>query len=329
MWLNSRRVDHPGFYEHTTTTGSRSAGNPFAERAIQSWRRLLYAQYRAVEQQWDEQAVPRRQRRFNWVPYCGTITQQYNERRHNTIRAKPAGAVAGIDPTYAETRQQIVNAAQKAYGGFEVDRQQPAFLSLNNRILKVGDLVRTLIIKKGPGLSTRNAAKSNKVSAGNSWSDDIFIVARVHAAQTMGNSTYTLAERGDDGQPGTGKEGVWTRQQLQHTPPETVKHLPVAPVASPAQPAVDDDDGDDDNQFHIATSAHPRPEKRSGHRYRVNDVLFFKNDYFVGVVGGLESPALRSDRTGVVLKCTHVNTPIECGRVHSYTLFCSTTRLER
>ena len=44
-WLNSSRVDHPGFYEHTTTTGSRSAGNPFAERAIQSWRRLLYAQY--------------------------------------------------------------------------------------------------------------------------------------------------------------------------------------------------------------------------------------------------------------------------------------------
>ena len=63
VWLNARRVDHPGFYEHSTTTGSRSAGNPFAERAIQSWRRLLYAQYRAVEKQWDEQAVPRRQRR--------------------------------------------------------------------------------------------------------------------------------------------------------------------------------------------------------------------------------------------------------------------------
>ena len=104
-WLNSSRVDHPGFYEHTTMTGSRSAGNPFAERAIQSWRRLLYAQYRAVEKQWDEQAVPRRLRRFNWVPYCDIITQQYNERRHSTIRAKPADAVAGVDPTYVETRQ--------------------------------------------------------------------------------------------------------------------------------------------------------------------------------------------------------------------------------
>ena len=120
----------------------------------------------------------------------------------------------------------------------------------------------------------------------------------------MGNSTYTLAERGDDGQPGAGKRGVWTRQQLQHIPPETIKHLPVSPVASPAQPAVDDDDGDDDNQFHNAASAHPRPEKRSGRRYRVNDVLFFKTDYFVGAVGGLEAPALRRDRTGVVLKCT-------------------------
>ena len=109
-------------------------------------------------------------------------------------------------------------------------------------MLKVGDLARTLIIKKGPGLSTWNAAKSSKVSAGNNRSDGIFIVARVHAAQTTGNSTYTLAERGDDGQPGAGKKGVWTRQQLQHPPPKTVKHLPVAPVASPAQLAVDDDD---------------------------------------------------------------------------------------
>ena len=177
-----------------------------------------------------------------------------------------------------ETRQQIVKAAQRAYGGLEVDRRQPAFSSRSNRVLKVEDLVRTLIIKKGPGLSTWNAAKSNKVSAGNNWSDSIFIVVRVHAARTMGNSTYTLAERDGNGQPGTGKKGVWARQQLQHTPPETVKHPPVAPVASPAQPAVDDDDGDDDNQFQNAASAHLRPEVRSGHRYRVNVVLFFKKN---------------------------------------------------
>ena len=177
--------------------------------------------------------MPRRQRRFNWVSYCGIITQQHNERRHSTIRAKPVDAVAGVDPTYVETRQQIVKAAQKSYGGLVVDRIQPAFSSRSNRVLlKVGDLVRTLIIKKGPGLSTWNAAKSNKVSAGNNWSDDIFIVARVHAAQTTGNSTYTLSERDDNGKLGTGKKGVWAHQQLQHIPPETVKHLPVAPVAS-------------------------------------------------------------------------------------------------
>ena len=143
-----------------------------------------------------------------------SLPKQYNERRHSTIRARPADAVIGIDPTYAETRQQIVNAAQRAYGGLEVDRIQPGFSSRSNRVLMVGDLARTLIIKKGPGLSTWNAAKSNKISAGNNWSDGIFIVARVHAAQTMGNSTYTLAERGDDGQPGAEKKGVWTRQQL-------------------------------------------------------------------------------------------------------------------
>ena len=134
---------------------------------------------KAWKKQWDERAVPRRQRRFNWVPYCDIVTQQYNERRHSTIRAKPADAVVGTDPTYVETRRQIVKAAQKAYGGLVVDRRQPAFSSRSNRVLNVGDLVRTLIIKKGPGLSTWNAAKSNKVSAGNNWSDDIFIVARV------------------------------------------------------------------------------------------------------------------------------------------------------
>ena len=145
-WLNSRRMDHPGFYEHTTTTGSRSAGNPFAERAMQSWRRLLYSQYRAVEKQWDEQGAPHRNRRFNWVPYCDNITQRYNERRHNTIRAKPSDAATGVDPTYQETRQQIIRAARQAYGSLEVDREQPSFSSRDNRVLKVGDMVRTLII---------------------------------------------------------------------------------------------------------------------------------------------------------------------------------------
>ena len=171
-------------------------------------------------------------------------------------------------------------------------------------------------------------AKSNKVSAGNNWSDDVFIVVRVHAARTWGNSAYVIAGRDDNGQPGIEKKGVWTRQQLQHIPPETIRHIPVAPVAPPAQPAVDDDDGDDDNQFQNAASAHPRPKKRSGHRYRVDDVLLFRKDYFVGAVGGLEAPALRRDRTGVVLKCTREH-PNRVRKVHSYTVFCSTILLER
>ena len=53
------------------------------------------------------------------------------------------------------------------------------------------------------------------------------------------------------------------------------------------------------NQFHNAASAHPRPKKRSGHRYRVNDVLFFEKDCFVGVVGG-GSRHLPSDATALV-----------------------------
>ena len=136
----------------------------------------------------------------------------------------------------------------------------------------------------------------------------MFIVVRVNAARTWGNSTYIISERDDNGQPGTEKKGVWTRQQLQHIPPGTIRHIPVAPVAPPAQPTGDDGGGDEDNQFNNAASAHPRPEVRRGHRYKTNDVLFFKKKYFEeedeGAVGGLEVPALRRDRTGVVLDCT-------------------------
>ena len=73
-WLTKMHADHPDHYQFTTTTGSRSAGNPFAERAIQSFKRLLYSQYRAVEAEWGKNGVDKRKRRFNWVPYCDAIT---------------------------------------------------------------------------------------------------------------------------------------------------------------------------------------------------------------------------------------------------------------
>ena len=97
---------------------------------------------------------------------------------------------------------------------------QPAFSSKANRVLSPGDLVRTLINRKGPHLSTWNAAKPNTVSAGKNWSGEVFVVARVRVAQTYGNSAYAIAERGPNGQISSEKRGVWTRQQLQHIPPK-------------------------------------------------------------------------------------------------------------
>ena len=219
QWLNQMRAKHTNFYEYTTKTGSRSAGNPFAERTIQSWKRLLYTQYRAVEKEWDEKGIEKRKRRFNWLAYCDLIAQRYNTRRHSTIKAKSINAIAG-NLTYAETRKRIAQSAKKAYGDLEVDRVQPAFSSKANRVLSPGDLVRTLINKKGPHLSTWNAAKPNTVSAGKNWSGEVFVVARVRVAQTYGNSAYAIAERGPNGQISSEKRGVWTRQQLQHIPPK-------------------------------------------------------------------------------------------------------------
>ena len=307
QWLNQMRTKHTDFYEYTTTTGSRSAGNPFAERAIQSWKRLLYTQYRAVEREWDENSIDKRKRRFNWLPYCDLVTERYNTRRHSTIKAKPIDAIAG-NPSYSDTRKRIAQSAKKAYGDLEVDRSQPAFSSKANRVLSPGDLVRTLIIKKGPHLSTWNAAKSNTVSAGENWSKEVFIVARVHVAQTYGNSTYVIAERGPNGQLGSEKKGVWTRQQLQHIPPETA-----LPDVEPDDGDDDDDDDDDDQeagQFVDAATAHPRPPIRGNWRYKKGDVLMFRKPYFMedddGAVGGLEAPALRRDRTGVILQRTRL-----------------------
>ena len=101
--------------------------------------------------------------------------------------------------------------------------------------------------------------------------------------------------------------GLFSSFSIPPRPPETINHTPVAPVAPPTQQAADDGGGDEDNQFNNAASAHRRPEVRRGHRYKTNDVLFFRKKCFEedaeGAVGGLEASALRRDRTGVVLEC--------------------------
>ena len=123
------------------------------------------------------------------------ITQRYNERRHNTIKARPIDAIGGITPTYQETQRQIIDSARKRYGDHVSDRMQPGFSSAENRDLDVGDLVRTLNIKGGPGRATWSAKKSNKMSAGGNWSEDLFVVARLRRANSnWGNSSYILAE---------------------------------------------------------------------------------------------------------------------------------------
>ena len=76
---------------------------------LQTFRRLLYSHYRSIEEQWETNNVAAQQRVFNWVPVLDTITQRYNERRHNTIKARPIDAIAGVSLAYQETQQQIVD----------------------------------------------------------------------------------------------------------------------------------------------------------------------------------------------------------------------------
>ena len=205
----------------------------------------LYSHYRSIEEQWETNNTPAQQRVFNWVPVLDTITQRYNERRHNTIKARPIDAIAGVNPTYQETQQQIVDSARQRYAGHVVDRQQPGFSSEENRDLDIGDLVRTLIVKSGPGRATWSAKKSNKMSAGGNWSEELFVVARLRRANNIwGNSSYIIAEL-DQTQPqniGDHKTGVYTRQQLLHCPLETLNYL-----SSSDDDSSDDDSSDEDD----------------------------------------------------------------------------------
>ena len=194
-FMTQQQNQHPGFYEQKYTTGSKSSGNAWAERVLQSWRRLLYSYYRqTVLSFWETNNIPAAQRTFNWVPIVDVITQRYNERRHNTIKARPIDAIRG-NPTYQETQTKIIDAARKQYGNHITDRIQPGFSSDDNKQLDVGDLVRTLRIKSGPGKATWSAKDSNKMSAGGNFSTDLYVVSRVRRANNnWGNSSYILAE---------------------------------------------------------------------------------------------------------------------------------------
>ena len=297
-YMVAQNSQNPDFYEQKFTTGSRAAGNAFAERVLQSYRRLLYSHYRTIESQWEESNTPAQQRVFNWVPVLDLITQRYNERRHNTIKARPIDAIAG-NPTYQATQQQIVNSARQRYAGHVTDRQQPGFSSEDNRDLDIGDLVRTLNIKGGPGRATWNAKKSNKMSAGGNWSEELSVVARLRRANNnWGNSSYIIAEL-DQTQPfniGDHKSGVYTRQQLLHCPPETLNYLDSDPDSSSS-------DDDEDNQPVNAIAVDPRPLVNGTWRYRVGDILLFTAAFFnaqPGGLNGLEAPPMRRDRSGII-----------------------------
>ena len=97
------------------------------------------------------------------------ITSRYNERHHNTIKARLIAAIAGVNPTYVETQRQVIDAARKRYGNNHMsDRMQPGFSSAENRDLDVGDLVRTLNPKSG----SVNDANEDDNGAGADGADD-------------------------------------------------------------------------------------------------------------------------------------------------------------
>ena len=81
---------------------------------------------------WETNNTPAQQRTVQLGAYRRRITKRYNERRHNTIKATPIDAIAGVSPTYQETQQQIIDSARKRYADHVSDRMQPGFSSDEN-----------------------------------------------------------------------------------------------------------------------------------------------------------------------------------------------------
>ena len=234
------------------------------------------------------------------MPVLDTITQRYTERRHNTIKARLVDAIAGVNPTYQETQQKIIDSARENYGDHVSDRMQPRFSSEKNRDLVVGDLVRTLNRKSGPGRATWSGKRSQEMSAGGNWSEKLFVVARLRRANNnWGNSSYIIAEL-EQTQPqniGDHKSGICIRQQLLHCPTETLNDLS---SSNDEDDDSSDDDGGDEQPVN-AIAVDPRPLKPGNWRFKVGDVILFKRDFFITAAGGLnglETPQMRRDRTG-------------------------------
>ena len=292
-WIEQQQAAHPEMYTHTMTSGSRASGNSVAERTIASVRRLIGAHFRSVEAEWNARNVAANQRRYNWTDYVQLYQDRYNNNRHGIIKAKPIDAVAG-DPPYAELQMRIIVRAAKRYGDRQIDRHIPTKTSHANRVLSVGDLVRKQTFQSGkPGKATLQAKASNKASFGGVYSEQIFRIARVNAAAGHKQTTYVLSDLDDNEERGT-----WIRPQLLYIPPETLHYL------SDDDDGADDDDADDDEQddnYNDAATANPRPPNQAGHRYKENDRLLFKADYFRCAPGGLGALSnVKHDRQGVI-----------------------------
>ena len=277
-WIGEQQAAHPGMYTHTMTSGSRASGNSVAERTIASVRRIIGAHYRSAKAQWDADGILQRNRRYNWTEFVQEYEDRYNSNKHGTIRAKPISAVAG-NPPYAELVTRIAVRAAKRYGGRQIDRHIPTNTSHANRVFSVGGLVRKQTYQAGKsGLATLQAKDSNKTSQGGVFSEQILKIAPVNAASGDKQTTYALADLDDDEERGT-----WIRPQLLHIQPETLNYL----SDDDLDDSGDDDDDEEEDDYNDAATADPRPPNQAGHRYKENDRLLFKADYFRCAPGGL------------------------------------------
>ena len=285
-WRSAQATANPGSYSIMKSPGTRKSHNGLCERVVQTTRRLFHARYRAVRRQWDEDDVPLRSRRFDWMDHIEDIEEIYNTGYRQTIKATPIDAINPVvPPTSDELVQRITTAARKRYGNRAVGdgTRIPGFSG--SGILSVGNLVRRKIWSDGGGVANLQWSRVDNKTADQNFSQSTYRVSAVFPAQGMRISSYEIEDMA-----GNSLRGRWNRQQLLLIPEATLQLID-------SDSSDEDENGDSAPLVDNTIPQDPRPVQRgNAFRYRVGDDINLAPAFFVPpeAFPGLAPPTFRA-----------------------------------
>ena len=202
--MERRRGEHKGYYQQYITPASRSRSNAFAERAVQTCRRRLFAIQQAYMKQAEEEMdrlgrdpkivkIPNwhtnRQTPglYNWILDLKEVQFRINTAWHRTIKATPLDALLKQNgSSWKKALDNIKEYAEKAYRG--VKHNAPLVGHTPAEEEAKGDYVRLRLFKAGDK-NVKFTGKSTK-SARDNFSEDIYRIMRVVTKENKARIFY-------------------------------------------------------------------------------------------------------------------------------------------